>query len=338
MEEMISTISNGLRITNVNNIGERSDSNSTTNPPSLARRTRQRNENPSSSSYPRFKGVVMQQNGHWGAQIYANHQRIWLGTFKTENEAAMAYDSAAIILRKDDSHRNLPWNAITVQEPNFQNLHTNEAILGMIKDGSYQSKFMDFMMTQYIGNNYNITTGTNRRSQRNEQGILYHELFQKELTPSDVGKLNRLVIPKKQAIAYFPETHVEVIGTEEHRDDNHLYLTFFDNQNKPWSFRYCYWKSSQSYVFTKGWNRFVKVKDLKANDIITFYSCDYRNIHSGELHTYFMIETKSKNTNDGHGGGSSNYLELQHGLEQGMIRREEIVNKGIRLFGINIIG
>ncbi|KAG2270283.1 hypothetical protein Bca52824_064838 [Brassica carinata] len=26
----------------------------------------------------KYKGVVQQQNGHWGAQIYADHKRIWL--------------------------------------------------------------------------------------------------------------------------------------------------------------------------------------------------------------------------------------------------------------------
>ncbi|KAJ6325922.1 hypothetical protein OIU78_013085 [Salix suchowensis] len=72
----------------------------------------------------KFKGIVPQKNGHWGAQIYANHQRIWLGTFKTEKEAAMAYDSAAIKLRSTDLHRNFPWNDHNVQEPSFQNQYS----------------------------------------------------------------------------------------------------------------------------------------------------------------------------------------------------------------------
>ncbi|XP_042484908.1 AP2/ERF and B3 domain-containing transcription factor At1g50680-like [Macadamia integrifolia] len=337
-EEMISTVSN---------IAEHSDSNSmiSTNPPAARRRKRQRGENmPSSSSSPRYKGVVMQQNGHWGAQIYANHQRIWLGTFKTEKEAAMAYDSAAIKLPRGDSHRNLPWTEVTVQEPNFQELHSTEIILGMIKDGSYQSKFMDFIMRQClnIGNNYNTAEGTNQQSRRrrNKQGIFYHELFHKDLTPSDVGKLNRLVIPKKQAMSCFPTIH----GQVDHQDsgDNKveaMHLTFFDNQYKPWSFRYCYWKSSQSYVFTKGWNGFVKEKDLKANDVITFYFCDYRDINSGEVQTFYMIETKSKNTEevrDDNGYGLEEINPRGVVEEHGMIRREEVINKGFRLFGVNI--
>ncbi|CAN6889686.1 unnamed protein product [Brassica oleracea var. botrytis] len=29
---------------------------------------------------------------------------------------------------------------------------------------------------------------------------------------------------------------------------------------RQWKFRYCYWTSSQSFVFTSGWKRFGEVK------------------------------------------------------------------------------
>ncbi|XP_031383476.1 B3 domain-containing protein At2g36080-like isoform X1 [Punica granatum] len=87
-------------------------------------------------------------------------------------------------------------------------------------------------------------------------------LFEKPLTPSDVGKLNRLVIPKQQAERYFP------LGGES--GDKGLLLSFEDESGKCWRFRYSYWSSSQSYVLTKGWSRYVKEKRLDAGDVILF--------------------------------------------------------------------
>ncbi|KAF7003673.1 hypothetical protein CFC21_018965, partial [Triticum aestivum] len=84
------------------------------------------------------------------------------------------------------------------------------------------------------------------------------------LTPSDVGKLNRLVIPKQHAERYFPLNGGDSPG------DKDLLLSFEDEAGKPWRFRYSYWTSSQSYVLTKGWSRYVKEKQLDAGDIVHF--------------------------------------------------------------------
>ncbi|OWM72245.1 hypothetical protein CDL15_Pgr018130 [Punica granatum] len=87
-------------------------------------------------------------------------------------------------------------------------------------------------------------------------------MFDKVVTPSDVGKLNRLVIPKQHAEKYFP--------LDSSTNEKGLLLNFEDRNGKPWRFRYSYWNSSQSYVMTKGWSRFVKEKKLDAGDIISF--------------------------------------------------------------------
>lgn len=87
-------------------------------------------------------------------------------------------------------------------------------------------------------------------------------MFDKVVTPSDVGKLNRLVIPKQHAEKYFP--------LDSSTSDKGLLLNFEDRNGKPWRFRYSYWNSSQSYVMTKGWSRFVKEKKLDAGDIVSF--------------------------------------------------------------------
>ncbi|OVA05434.1 AP2/ERF domain [Macleaya cordata] len=335
-EEMLSMISNegGL-----NAVAEHSDSYSSSNP-CLQNNKRQKQENNTTSLSPRFKGVVLQQNGHWGAQIYANHQRIWLGTFKSEKEAAMAYDSAAIKLRSGDSdHRNYPWSNLTIQEPYFQNLHTTEAVLNMIKDGSYQSKFLDFVKARSLKMDKEareLNNLLNRGSCVNDRrGFSCQQLFQKELTPSDVGKLNRLVIPKKYAVKYFPQVS-EVSNWEEEDKDgggvDDVQVVIFDKQMKSWKFRYCYWKSSQSFVFTRGWSRFVKEKELKAKDVITFYRCEYREWFKEQQQeaAFCMVDIGYNGDESSNGGGfvggfadgftGKRRLELQLGYGQNSTR------------------
>ncbi|XP_010931097.1 B3 domain-containing protein Os11g0156000 isoform X2 [Elaeis guineensis] len=87
-------------------------------------------------------------------------------------------------------------------------------------------------------------------------------MFEKPLTPSDVGKLNRLVIPKQHAEKHFP--------LDGDSGEKGLLLSFEDESGKSWRFRYSYWTSSQSYVLTKGWSRFVKEKQLDTGDVVLF--------------------------------------------------------------------
>ncbi|WCJ29917.1 AP2/B3 transcription factor family protein [Euphorbia peplus] len=243
----------------------------------------------------KFRGVVPLPNGHWGCQIYANHQRIWLGTFKSENEAAMSYDSAALKLRSGDCRRNFPLT--DVKEPDFQSYYSTEALVNMIKDGSYQVKFADFVSTRHEPNS--IETERLRTYNRTPsiRKVSCTQLFQKELTPSDVGKLNRLVIPKKCAVKFFanlPARTEQNVGVNVVDDG---LLTFLDKSMKLWKFRYCYWKSSHSYVFTRGWNRFVKDKQLKASETIVFSLCQCWE--NGKVaQTYHMIDVL-KNENRG---------------------------------------
>ncbi|XP_073156957.1 B3 domain-containing protein At2g36080-like [Henckelia pumila] len=95
-------------------------------------------------------------------------------------------------------------------------------------------------------------------------------LFEKPLTPSDVGKLNRLVIPKQHAERYFPISGGGGGGGGGDPGEKGFILSFEDEMGKLWRFRYSYWNSSQSYVLTKGWSRFVKEKRLDAGDFVLF--------------------------------------------------------------------
>ncbi|KAI7735401.1 hypothetical protein M8C21_033002 [Ambrosia artemisiifolia] len=113
------------------------------------------------------------------------------------------------------------------------------------------------MDTQNNNNHHQPPSSSNVQQQHSD--ILH--MFEKPLTPSDVGKLNRLVIPKQHAENYFPLADQQT----------GLVLCFEDEYGKLWRFRYSYWNSSQSYVLTKGWSRYVKEKGLDAGDVVLFH-------------------------------------------------------------------
>ncbi|KAL3510857.1 hypothetical protein ACH5RR_030258 [Cinchona calisaya] len=218
----------------------------------------------------RFKGVVPQPNGRWGAQIYEKHQRVWLGTFNEEEEAARAYDIAAQRFRGRDAVTNYKPLAVTDEddaEAAFLNSHSKAEIVDMLRKHTYQDELQQSKRNLYgsIGNGKKGCRDGNLSSLGSEKTIKAREqLFEKAVTPSDVGKLNRLVIPKQHAEKHFP------LQNGINASSKGVLLNFEDNDGKVWRFRYSYWNSSQSYVLTKGWSRFVKEKSLKAGDIVSF--------------------------------------------------------------------
>ncbi|CAN1134033.1 B3 domain-containing protein At2g36080 [Linum perenne] len=117
-------------------------------------------------------------------------------------------------------------------------------------------------------------------------------MFEKPLTPSDVGKLNRLVIPKQHAERYFP------LGADS--VDKGLLLSFEDESGKCWRFRYSYWNSSQSYVLTKGWSRYVKEKQLESGDVVLFQR------HRSDADRLFIGWKRGSRSNNNNNNGNKN--------------------------------
>lgn len=154
--------------------------------------------------------------------------------------------------------------------------HQNLWLLGSIDNNSHQEEYKNpeenqnqenlELMDLSLGSNEESNTsggGSGGAASGSGGGAVEKEhMFDKVVTPSDVGKLNRLVIPKQHAEKYFP--------LDSSSNEKGLLLNFEDRNGKSWRFRYSYWNSSQSYVMTKGWSRFVKEKKLDAGDIVSF--------------------------------------------------------------------
>ncbi|KAL9275599.1 AP2/ERF and B3 domain-containing transcription factor RAV1-like protein [Drosera capensis] len=209
--------------------------------------------------HSKYKGVVPQPNGRWGAQIYTKHQRVWLGTFGDEKIAAKYYDIAAQRFRGWDTYTNFkPLSSATPEdgtEMKFLTSHSEQEIVDMVRKQTYH----DELELERSSSSSSSTDSTHIRGRNLKAARV--RLFEKTVMPSDIGKLNRLVIPKYQAERHFP-TLVGPRGC--------MLLNFLDVNGKVWRFRYSYWKSSRSYVLSRGWTWFVKDKNLKAGDVVTF--------------------------------------------------------------------
>ncbi|XP_057831748.1 AP2/ERF and B3 domain-containing transcription factor ARF14 isoform X2 [Cryptomeria japonica] len=248
--------------------GDSLNKNNTTTPNNIPSQPAVHRTEPGKLPSSHYKGVVPQPNGRWGAQIYEKHQRVWLGTFNGEEEAARAYDTAAFKFRGRDAITNFTPLDEHNPEAQFLRRHSKAEIVDMLRKHTFQDELNQSTQKTSTTMNGNSSTSDSQTTgsspaRRANMGILPREhMFDKTVTPSDVGKLNRLVIPKQHAEKYFPLD----VGS----GGKGILMSFEDSTEKTWRFRYSYWNSSQSYVLTKGWSRYVKEKRLQAGDVVSF--------------------------------------------------------------------
>ncbi|XP_020585808.1 AP2/ERF and B3 domain-containing transcription factor At1g51120-like [Phalaenopsis equestris] len=219
-----------------------------------------------------YIGVVPQRKGYWSAEIYFKDRVISLGRFKSEVAAARAYDSVAITQHGNDFARNFLLTNATIHEPAFQSNYTNEAIVHMIMDGSYEHRLIQFVSNQHRAYCYSDSIAM-PTCLDTFQGVFYKKIYHKELTSTDLENQNMLILPN-YVLPFFPPFR---------SDRAQFWLEFNDRMNKTWAFHYIYMTRIQSFVITMGWSLFVNEMELRAKDIVVFYVCSDRRIYPEEF-------------------------------------------------------
>ncbi|GJM94641.1 hypothetical protein PR202_ga11305 [Eleusine coracana subsp. coracana] len=228
----------------------------------------------------RYKGEVPQPNGRWGAQIYERHTRVWLGTFPDEATAARAYDVAALRFRGRDAAANFPGPA-DADELAFLAARPKAEVVDMLRKHTYDHELRQGLRSVVAAGGHVASS---------PPAVPRVAMFEKAVTPSDVGRLNRLVVPKVHAEKHFPP--VVMMSCDDDEDDAAappVLLAFEDGDEGGkgkvcWRFRYSYWSSSQSYVLTRGWRRFVREKGLAAGDTVAFSQAAVTATDDGEMY------------------------------------------------------
>ncbi|KAF8765989.1 hypothetical protein HU200_007924 [Digitaria exilis] len=186
-------------------------------------------------SSSRYKGVVPQPKGRWGAQIYERHARVWLGTFADEAAAARAYDVAALRFRGRGGAME------------FLAARPKSEVVDMLRKHTYDDELRQA-----------LRSGAGDRGASLSLSLVPRvALFEKAVTPSDLHA----------------EKHFPPLAAGDVDDAAPPVLLAFEDVaagGKVWRFRYSYWSSSQSYVLTRGWSRFVREKGVVDGDTVAF--------------------------------------------------------------------